>query len=82
MRDSTLEEFTSSLDKAVAERVATLVDEYLKKSEKMEDDLKERLEEDGRRSIDLSIWDFTGQSMYYTLHQVRVRHRIHTFVTL
>ena len=70
-RDPTLEEFTASLDKVLAERVAFLVDEYLKKSEKMENDLKERHQEGSRSCIDLSIWDFTGQSMYYTLHQVR-----------
>ncbi|XP_038056276.1 uncharacterized protein LOC119728209 [Patiria miniata] len=73
--DPTLAEFTSSLDKLVAERVAALVDEYLKRSEKMEDNLKEKIEDGGPRSIDLSIWDFTGQSMYYTLHQVYLSSR-------
>ncbi|XP_033637020.1 uncharacterized protein LOC117297937 [Asterias rubens] len=74
-RDPTLEEFTASLDKVLAERVAFLVDEYLKKSEKMENDLKERHQEGSRSCIDLSIWDFTGQSMYYTLHQVYLSSR-------
>ncbi|XP_022105446.1 uncharacterized protein LOC110987214 isoform X2 [Acanthaster planci] len=73
--DTTLAEFTSSLDRLVAGRVAALVDEYLKRSENMEDNLKEQMEKGEPRSIDLSIWDFTGQSVYYTLHQVYLSSR-------
>ncbi|XP_072025629.1 LOW QUALITY PROTEIN: uncharacterized protein [Amphiura filiformis] len=73
-KSNSLEQFTQSLDKNLSERVTQLVEEILAKAKASEETEKEgegtTKEDANSNNIILSIWDFAGQSVYYTTHQV------------
>ena len=82
-KSNSLEQFTQSLDNNLSERVTQLVEDILAKAKADEDNKasEDVKESDGgeanRQNIILSIWDFAGQAVYYTTHQVNLHNAVH-----
>ncbi|XP_030851495.1 uncharacterized protein LOC755988 isoform X1 [Strongylocentrotus purpuratus] len=67
-----LEDLAKSLDEETFNLVTSQVERLLKDAEDGKTDLlaEKETEQDDSKKIVLSIWDFAGQSVYYTTHQV------------
>nr|XP_054764610.1 uncharacterized protein LOC129271251 [Lytechinus pictus] len=67
-----LEDLAKSLDEVTFNLVTSQVERLLKEAEDGKTDLLEDMEthQDKSKKIILNIWDFAGQAVYYTTHQV------------
>ena len=64
-------DLAKSLDEVTFNLVTSQVEKLLREAEGGNVEvLEERSMEDAAKRILLSIWDFAGQSVYYTTHQV------------
>lgn len=60
----------SSIHEDIPDRIVTLVQEIMDEKQREGSVMSSSTENYHRESVFLNIWDFAGQAVYYTTHQV------------
>ncbi|NP_001161599.1 neuralized PATS1 [Saccoglossus kowalevskii] len=69
IQESESKDVDEDLLKDMSDKIVHLVTQMLNEAEKDEDQLMDK-QEAAKKKIVLNIWDFAGQAVYYTTHQV------------